>query len=346
MSASNARIAELKQDSERTRAALTATVRELKDKVGETAADVKTAVSPSYIKEEMKNYARNAGADFVETLSQRAKDNPLQAIAAGAAIGFPMLKLLRAVPTPLLLIGAGFWLTTQGGRRTLEQASDQATQAMESAKASAGDMMNSAGETASNLVDKGMAMASETVSANVTPIVDKARATLHDARDAVTHAGQTVVDKASGLADSAATAATDATRTTRDSAANASSSAQSAIADFVDKNPLLTAAIGLAAGAFVAAALPTSSAERRAFGAASSRVRRAGEQAMNDTLDKAADVAGQALSSASEAAQREGLGADGLRATADDIAAKAKAVAEKGIQAALNGANEHKGDNR
>jgi hypothetical protein len=35
-----------------------------------------------------------------------------------------------------------------------------------------------------------------------------------------------------------------------------------------------------------------------------------------------------------------------LRTTAEDIAAKAKAVAEKGIQAALNGANEHKGDHQ
>ncbi len=41
MTNSNAKIAELRGDSERTRAALTASVRELKDKVGDAATEVK-----------------------------------------------------------------------------------------------------------------------------------------------------------------------------------------------------------------------------------------------------------------------------------------------------------------
>jgi ElaB/YqjD/DUF883 family membrane-anchored ribosome-binding protein len=346
MTASNARIAELRQDSERTRAALTATVRELKDKVGDTANEVKTIISPAHIKSEVQNYAREIGSNFVETMSQRAKENPLQAIAAGAAIGFPMLKLLRAVPTPLLLIGAGFWLSTQGGRRAMESATDQASQAMQSAKDTATDMMNSAGETASDLADKGMAMVSDTVSANVTPVVEKARRGLHDARDAATDLGRTMADKAAAISGSTASAAVEASHSTRDSIANAGSAVQSSVADLANKNPLLTAALGIAAGAFLAASLPTSSAEQRVLGASSSRVKRAGRQALNDTLDKAADIAEQTLSSAGDAARREGLGPDRLRAAADDITAKAKAVAEKGIQAAMNGVNEHKGENR
>lgn len=346
MSGSNAKIAELRQDSERTRAALAATVRELKDKVGETATEVKTIVSPAHIKNEVRNYARDVGSDFIETLTQRAKDNPLQAIAAGAAIGFPMLKLLRAVPTPLLLVGAGFWLTTQSGRRAMESASDQASQAMQGARDSASDLMNSAGETASEIADKGMSMVSETVSANVTPAIEAARRGLDDARDAASGLGRTVADKTTAMADSAAGAAAEAAHATRDSAANAGAAVQSSVAEFANKNPLLTAALGIAAGAFLAASLPTSAAEQRVFGSSSARAKRAGQRAMNDTLDNVADVAEQKLNSVGEALKREGLASDVLRTTADDIAARAKAVAEKGIEAALNGGQEHKGENR
>ena len=49
----------------------------------------------------------------MQSIQRRAQDNPLQLAAVGAAIAYPVWSLLRAIPTPLLLIGAGLFLTNK-----------------------------------------------------------------------------------------------------------------------------------------------------------------------------------------------------------------------------------------
>jgi ElaB/YqjD/DUF883 family membrane-anchored ribosome-binding protein len=345
MTNSNAKIAELRGDSERTRAALTASVRELKDKVGDAATEVKTIVSPAHIKNEVANYAREAGSNFVDALTQRAKDNPLQAIAAGAAIGFPMLKLLRAVPTPLLLIGAGFWLSGQGGRRALDAAAQKASEAIDDVKDNASDLMASATQTASSLTDKGLSDVTGSLSANVTPMADAARRGLHDAQDAASDLGRKVMDRTTELAGNAATTVSDASRAATDRVMEAGAASKTAVVDFTNNNPLLTAALGIAAGALIAASLPASSAEQRVFGASSARLKRAGRDAINDSLDKVSGIADDALNSARDATKREGLDLNALNDTVNDVAARTKAVADKGLRAAFDGLGQQKGAN-
>ena len=48
----------LRKESERPRQDLASTVGDLRDKVGDTATELKTLVSPSHIKQEIKNYVR------------------------------------------------------------------------------------------------------------------------------------------------------------------------------------------------------------------------------------------------------------------------------------------------
>ena len=45
----------LREESERSREALAATVGELRDRVGDTATELKTLVSPSHIKQQVKD---------------------------------------------------------------------------------------------------------------------------------------------------------------------------------------------------------------------------------------------------------------------------------------------------
>ena len=47
---------ELRQESERNREALASTVGELRDRVGDTATELKTMVSPAHIKQEINGY--------------------------------------------------------------------------------------------------------------------------------------------------------------------------------------------------------------------------------------------------------------------------------------------------
>src|SRR4051812_47983410 len=103
---------QLREESERTRAALAATVLEIRGRVGETAAEIKTMVSPSHIKREIGNYVRHERESIVESVQRNARDNPLQTAAIAAAAAYPALGLLRALPMPLWLIGAGLFLTS------------------------------------------------------------------------------------------------------------------------------------------------------------------------------------------------------------------------------------------
>ena len=109
---------ELREEFERNREALTATVGELREKVGDTASELKTLVSPAHIKQEIKDYVREERESLVKSVQRKAKENPLQLAAIGAAVAYPAWGLLRAIPTPLLLIGAGLFLTSKRGQQS------------------------------------------------------------------------------------------------------------------------------------------------------------------------------------------------------------------------------------
>jgi ElaB/YqjD/DUF883 family membrane-anchored ribosome-binding protein len=351
----DATISELRAESERTRAALTNSVHELRNRIGATATDVKTMVSPSHIKDEVKSYVRETGNNFVDSLTAHARDNPLQAVAAGAALAFPLLKMTRAVPLPLLLIGAGFWFSSARGRETLDTAREKLGEVAETAGQQASDLLSSAKssatQAATDLKDAAIGRASETagsVSSTVQPLIDKTRATVHDMRDAAgsvvdraryatSSATSSAMDSASNSASAAQSMAdgvTDRARRFADGAMEAGVRSQRNVIDFVENNPLLTAAVGLAAGAFLAAAFPATSAERKLMGGSSARLQRAGRDAVSQGIDKASQTAEEALLAAADALEREGLSADGIKESLRQVTEKARAVAEKGLASA------------
>ena len=90
-------VAELRREADRTRAQLTGTVEELRSQVGETATYIREAVSPSTIKRQVKEYARESGEDMLQSLQRSVRDNPLQAVAIGAAVAYPLWSIVRAM---------------------------------------------------------------------------------------------------------------------------------------------------------------------------------------------------------------------------------------------------------
>src|SRR5688572_24215174 len=100
---------DLRARAELSRAALAANVTELRGRVARVT-------SPTNIKAEVRNYARHEREGFVDGLRKRAAENPLQAAAVAAAIAYPALSMARAIPMPLMLIGAGLFLTTKRGQ--------------------------------------------------------------------------------------------------------------------------------------------------------------------------------------------------------------------------------------
>lgn len=102
---------QLEREAERTRAELVSTVEELRDRV-----------SPSNVKEDVKQYARSTGQDFVSNMVEKARENPLQAAAIAAAVAYPTWHMIRTIPLPVLLLGASAVLAGQvrnGGGQAL-----------------------------------------------------------------------------------------------------------------------------------------------------------------------------------------------------------------------------------
>jgi len=143
-------VRELRLESERTRAALAATVDQLRERISDTAEDLRQKVSPQHIKSEVADYIGQTTQGWLGALQQRAMDNPLQAVAAGTAVAVPLLRLARGTPLPLLMIAAGLALTSKTMRDraveaaapAMDKAGEALNQTVERAQAMAGNIMD------------------------------------------------------------------------------------------------------------------------------------------------------------------------------------------------------------
>src|SRR3979411_1236682 len=105
---------QIKQETEQTRAGLTATVDELRTSVTEAANDIRERISPAAIKAEVSGYIRSRGEQLLDEVTAAARKNPMQAVAVGASAAYPLLRLARAIPPPGFVGGAGLVFTLFG----------------------------------------------------------------------------------------------------------------------------------------------------------------------------------------------------------------------------------------
>jgi ElaB/YqjD/DUF883 family membrane-anchored ribosome-binding protein len=200
----------------------------------------------------------------------------------------------------------------------------------------------------SNLEDRvsgvrsGVEEARDAFTATVGGFADKARATFHDARDAVagaaqkggqsaTHAVDGVGDRVSSTADAMKSYASEST----DRVGEMARTSRYAVTDFVNDNPLLVAGIGAAVGAVIAASIPSSEAENRLFGAGNEKLKDKAREAAAQGIEKVGDLAAETAGSVAAAASREGLDAAGVQGALNQVADPARAVAERGLDTAL-----------
>jgi hypothetical protein len=118
---------EIRRDTDRARAGLTETVGQLRATVSDTADDIRHRISPETIKAEVSDYIKSRGEEFADTVRDTIRHNPVQAAAVGATLAYPLWKVVRAIPTPVLMIGAGLYLAgTKSGTQLTQRASDAA----------------------------------------------------------------------------------------------------------------------------------------------------------------------------------------------------------------------------
>src|SRR5882762_5345517 len=150
----NPSLQKLRRETEQTRTGLTQTVDQLKTSVSETASDLRQRISPEAIKAEVADYVRSRGERMVEDITAAARRNPMQAVAVGASIAYPLLRLARAIPMPVLLVGAGlFFAGSKTGQGAVQKASDMASDLTDEVRRRGHDLSDQVGSTIASARD-------------------------------------------------------------------------------------------------------------------------------------------------------------------------------------------------
>jgi len=222
--------------------------------------------------------------------------------------------------------------------------------AVSGAASTIGDQVSGAasslGDTATAVSDRLAAGASQ-MSDAASSAADQVRRSFHDGTARVSETadqlkqeamglGETVQDYTATMSEEAAAAAQRA----RDQASTAARQAKETATKLATEQPLLLAALGVALGAIIAAALPKSRMEDEFMGGTSDAVKEAFSEVASGQYEKAKTVAAGVADQAAAKAKQEGLTPSGVAEAARSVGDKVKRVADEAIGAAGSALNE------
>ena len=371
---------QIKRETEQTRAGLTDTVDQLRTSVAETASDIRQRIKPEAIKAEVSDYIRSRGEQLLNDVTAAARRNPMQAVAVGASVAYPLLRLARSIPLPVLMVGAGlFFAGSKTGQAASQKASDMAADLSEEAVHRASEFRDHVGNSASAAKAYATEKLDE-VSSAVSGATDQVRkavdaagaaaasnamlkdsaasvgADLSDRTDTLKNDGLRIVGSAAAAVQDVASGATaaarssagsvtdtgmDAARSIRDKASDLSDRAGKSIFQTIEQNPLLVAGVGLLIGGLIASALPRSEFEDDLIGDASAAAKRRARDAASKGVDAARTAVGGVYDETTRQAEAEGLTADGIGKAAQDITLRVRRVAEAAVTTAFEPAQEN-----
>lgn len=281
-------VEELRLEAERNRAGLAATVDQLRERVSDATEGIRQKVSPEYVKSELSDYISLKAHGWGETLKQRAIDNPMGTVAAGAVAAISLMRMARGLPLPLLMLGAGAFLTSKTAR-------DRATQGAASIKEKAGEMLVKAGNSLVADVKDRLAAARTQATETADELKIRATQVASDWSDKIASGGDTLRNKTGAAKDAVATQWSTARQRSGDAA--------------------LIGGVGVAIGAIIAASLPETRAEAKAMGEASYKVKRKAGEAIQSGFATAKTSATSALDAAAKAVGESDLGGEVSRMT-------------------------------
>jgi hypothetical protein len=263
---------QIKRETEQTRAGLTDTVEQLRTSVADTASDIRQRISPEHIKAEVSGYIRSRGEQLLDDVTAAARRNPMQAVAIGASVAYPLLRMARAIPLPVLLVGAGlFFAGSKTGQAASQKAMDMASDLSDEVQRRAHDVRDQVGESAA----AAKAFASENL--------DRLRDTVSGGSERVSQAANQVNETANRVGTTLASGSD----TLKDKAASLGASAADQASDIKDRT---LRAVGSAASSLQDIASDTTSSARRVAGTAAD----AGLSAVKTARDTASDLTGRA----------------------------------------------------
>jgi gas vesicle protein len=179
-----------------------------------------------------------------------------------------------------------------------------------------------------------------TVGDTVSSASQKARETAHDLRDHVagaagqvrqtaTNVGDTLKEYSGAVGEQVSALGEQVAETadrTRQQASRAARQVKEKASSAIYEQPLLFAAIGLAVGAAIAAALPSTKTEDEWMGDASDSVKDAATEAASSQFEAAKAAAGNVLQEAKGAIEKEGLMPSAAAEVARNVGDKIKRV--------------------
>ena len=371
----NPSLGELKRETEQTRANLAQTVEQLRSSVSDTATDIRRRISPEVIKAEVSDYVRSRSERLVDDMTAAARRNPMQAVAVGASIAYPMLKLARAIPMPVLMIGAGlFFTSSKSGQSAVRKASEKAADISEgimqqgqdfsdrlvtsaaTVRDAAAGAVEKAGDALSGGTDRvrdaaGAASAvvsdgSDTVGKKVASVLDTAIGAGKDltgrvadlAASANARVGDLAADTsaaAQSILASSQASASEKAGQLRDAAVSAQDRVGTTVFETIEKNPLLVAGVGLLLGGLMASLLPRSDAEDSLLGRASGTARKRANEAASSGFNAVKNAAGEIVDNVVRQAGSEGITTEAIGSSTRDIGERVRRVAEAAVTTAF-----------
>jgi len=207
---------QIKRETEQTRAGLTDTVEQLRTSVADTAADIRQRISPEAIKAEVSGYIKSRGEQLMDDITAAARRNPMQAAAIGVSVGYPLLRMARSIPLPVLMIGAGlFFAGSKTGQAASQKAMDMASDLSNEVQRRASDVRDQVGEQAAAAkayASENLDRLRDTVSSGtgrINQAADQVNAAANQAGATLASSADSLKDKAASLGGSVADQASD-----------------------------------------------------------------------------------------------------------------------------------------
>lgn len=301
----NRSAAEIERDVERTRARLTGTVEELKDRV-----------SPGQMADQAMEWLRGSGGrEFLGNLGTTVRDNPMPVLLVAAGIGWLAMASGRSAAAPSRA-GQGWASGSYPGESYPGESYPPATYVGPGLREDDGgaSVTERVGAALGGLRDTASGMAARAGEA-LHAATDTARSLAEGASDT----GRRAAQRAGEAWDSASgTAAAIGTRASRTGVR-----ARSGLSEAFERQPLLLGAFGLALGAALGALLPRSEAEDRLMG-----------ESRDELAERAGALATEAYQDAREKLAERGLTPERGAAALGEVARDLRETVERGAQEA------------
>ena len=282
--------------------------------MGETIDAIQDRLSPSRIKEQVKDSVRDATIGRAENMVNNVTDTARQT-------GYTFFDTIRGNPIPAALVGIGLgWLLVKGasdhdgsphyrsgetyrgyGGYTRGTYTGRPGYRVEEEYAPpARDRVADGASRVSDRVSEGANRAGDRISEGASRAGDQVRQVAGQASDKAQQLGDQAQQLGSPMQDQAQQMGTQIQYTAQ--------RARYGIQDWVNDNPLGAGAIAMAAGVAIGLAVPSMPIEHQMMGEARDTMVDKAQEKAQETFQKAQHVAQKAQDAASQEAQKQGIG--------------------------------------